>query len=93
LFFLFLGHVAPFYALSPEGGCPPNRGKPIVVSAADVDATSLFGLTDDFGTPQRGVFYNVEVVEPKPRRRGKRLAGVGEFRDLRQLSLIPGGRP
>jgi transcriptional regulator with PAS, ATPase and Fis domain len=20
--------VAPFYALSPEGGCPPNRGKP-----------------------------------------------------------------
>jgi hypothetical protein len=25
---LYLGHVAPFYALSPEGGCPPNRGKP-----------------------------------------------------------------
>ena len=64
----------------------------VVVSAADLDATSLFGLTDDFGTPQGGVYCNVEVVEPKPHRRGKRLAGVGEFRDLRQLSLIPGGR-
>jgi len=64
----------------------------VVVSAAEVDATSLFGLTDDFGTPQRGVYYHVEVVEPKPRQRGKRLAGVGEFRDLRQLSLVPGGQ-
>jgi hypothetical protein len=27
-FLLFPGHVAPFYALSPDGGCPPNRGKP-----------------------------------------------------------------
>jgi hypothetical protein len=69
--------------------CSPR----VVVSAADLDATSLFGLTDDFGTPQRGVYYHVEVVEPKPRRRSTRLAGVGEFRDLRQLSLIPGGRP
>jgi hypothetical protein len=65
----------------------------VVVSAAEVDATSLFGLTDDFGTPQRGVYYHVEVVEPRPRRRGKKLAGVGEFRDLRQLSLVPGGHP
>jgi hypothetical protein len=65
----------------------------VVVSAAEVDATSLFGLTDDFGAPARGVYYHVEVVEPKPRRRGTRLAGVGEFRDLRQLGLLPGERP
>jgi hypothetical protein len=65
----------------------------VVVSAAEVDATSLFGLTDDFGSPGRGVYYQVEVVERKPRRRGRRLAGVGEFRDLRQLSLLSGGRP
>ena len=64
----------------------------VVVSAGEVDATSLFGLTDDFGSPRRGVYYEVEVVEPKPRRRGRRLAGVGEFRDLRQLSLLSGGR-
>jgi len=65
----------------------------VVVSAAEVDATSLLGLTDDFGSPGRGVYYQVEVVERKPRRRGKRLAGVGEFRDLRQLNLLSGGRP
>lgn len=65
----------------------------VVVSAAEVDATSLFGLTDDFGTPQRGVYYHVEVVEPTRPRRGKRLVGVGEFRDLRQLSLVSGERP
>jgi hypothetical protein len=64
----------------------------VVVSAAEVDATSLFGLTDDFGSPGRGVYYEVEVAEPKPRRRGRKLAGVGEFRDLRQLSLLSGGR-
>lgn len=64
----------------------------VVVSAADVDATSLFGLTDDLGSPGRGVYYEVEVAEPKPRRRGRKLAGVGEFRDLRQLSLLSGGR-
>src|SRR5664279_1929918 len=28
LFLLYLGHVAPFYALSTEGGCPPNRVNP-----------------------------------------------------------------
>jgi hypothetical protein len=65
----------------------------VVVSAAEVDATSLLGLTDDFGSPGRGVYYQVEVVERKPRRRGRRLAGVGEFRDLRQLNLLSGGRP
>ena len=65
----------------------------VVVSAAEVDATSLFGLTDDFGNPQRGLYFHVEVVEPKPRRRGVRLGGVGEFRDLSQLCLLDGGRP
>ncbi len=33
----------------------------------------------------------VEVVERPVRRRGKRIAGVGDFRDLRQLSLVHGG--
>jgi hypothetical protein len=47
-----------------------------------VDATSLFGLTDDFGTPQRGVYYHVEVVEPKPRRRGV----VGQFEYISRAS-------
>lgn len=64
----------------------------VVVSAADLDDTSFFGLTDDFGIRQNSVFYSVEVVERTPRRRSRRLAGVGDFRDLRQLSLVDGDR-
>lgn len=62
----------------------------VVVSAADLEGTSLFGLTDDFGVSQPNVFYSVEVVEPTQRRGAKQTTGVGDFRDLRQLSLIGG---
>lgn len=64
----------------------------VVVSAAELEGTSLFGLTDDFGGCLPSVFYSVEVVEPAQRRRAKRVAGVGDFRDLRQLSLVEGTR-
>ena len=69
-----------------------DRPPRVVVSAADTDATSFFGLTDEFGNPQRSVYYTVEVVERPVRRRAKRIPGVGDFRDLRQLSFIGGGR-
>lgn len=62
----------------------------VVVFAADLDETSFFGLTDDFGTRQNSAYYTVEVIEPKPRHRAKRIPGVGDFRDLRQLSLVRG---
>ena len=62
----------------------------VVVSAADLDETSFFGLTDDFGTRPNSVYYTVEVVEPRARRPAKKISGVGDFRDLRQLSLVPG---
>jgi len=48
--------------------------------------------TDEIGNPQRSVYYTVEVVARPARRRAKRISGVGDFRDLRQLSLIDGGR-
>jgi hypothetical protein len=68
-----------------------DRSPRVVVSADDLDGTSLLGLTDDFGVPQRGVFYTIEVVERRGRRRRHRtLRGVGDFSDLRQLSLIEG---
>jgi len=63
----------------------------VVVSADDVGATFFFGLTDENGNPQSSLYYTVEVAERPARRRGKRIAGVGDFRDLRQLSLIDGG--
>ena len=68
-----------------------DRPARVVVSADELDATSLLGLTDDFGVPRRSVYYNVEVVERRVRRPGRRLGGVGDFRELRQLSLIGAG--
>lgn len=67
-----------------------DRPPRVVVSADELDGTSLLGLTDDFGVPHRSVFYTVEVVERRARRRGRTLGGVGDFRDLRQLNLIAG---
>jgi hypothetical protein len=51
-----------------------------------------WGLTDELGLGARTVYYAVEVVEPR-RRRGARIRGLGDFRELRQLTLLawPGG--
>jgi hypothetical protein len=69
-----------------------DRCPRVVVSADEAAATYSFGLTDEIGNPQRSVYYAVEVVERLARHRGRRIAGVGDFRDLRQLSLVRGGR-
>ena len=58
-----------------------------VVLCADAEETSsALGLCDGFGTGRETLHYEVEVVDPRRRRRG-----LGSFRDLRQLSLR-GGR-
>jgi hypothetical protein len=69
-----------------------DRCPRVVVSADEADATYSFGLTDEIGNPQRSVYYTVEVVARPARRRGRRIAGVGDFRDLRQLTLVQGDR-
>ena len=69
-----------------------DRSPRVVVSADEGDATFLFGLTDELGNPQRSVYYTVEVLERRARRRGRRVAGVGDFSDLRQRSLVRGDR-
>jgi hypothetical protein len=59
------------------------------------DAGFCLGLTDEMGVGMRSVFYEVEVIEPEAvrrRRRGIRIPGVGDFRDLRQLRLWCAGR-
>lgn len=59
-----------------------------VVLSADSEAISSgLQLSDGFGFGARTVHYDVEVVEARRRRRGKRLGGVGDFRELRQLCL------
>lgn len=70
-----------------------DRAPRVVVSAEEAEATFLFGLTDELGNPQRSVYYTVEIVERRARRRGRRVSSVGDFRDLRQLSVVRGDRP
>lgn len=63
-------------------GCPLS----VVLCAADMDASSVPGLSDDFGIGTRTVHYEVEVVDP-----ARRPRGLGPFRDLHQL-LLRGAR-
>jgi len=45
-----------------------------------------------FGHTQRGVYYNVEVVEPSSAGAARDSRGVGEFRELAPAQFHPGGR-
>jgi hypothetical protein len=45
-------------------------------------------LTDELGAGARSVYYAVEVVERRPRRRGSRIRDLGDFRELHQLALL-----
>lgn len=63
----------------------------VALSADAQDACYYLGLVDDLGCASRGVFFEVSLVEPRGRHRGKRIPGIGDFRDLRQLSLVIGG--
>ncbi len=54
-----------------------------VVLCADAEETSsALGLCDGFGIGRETLHYEVEVFDPRRRRRG-----LGSFSDLRQLSL------
>lgn len=56
----------------------------VVLSAGEPDTSSVLGLSDALGLPLAGLHYDIEVRLP---RRGRRLAGLGSFHDLRQLCL------
>jgi hypothetical protein len=57
----------------------------VVLSAADLGSSCELGFSDTLGLPVSTLHY--EVTVRAPRQRGRRLAGLGSFRDLRQLSL------
>jgi len=63
----------------------------VALSADASDASYYLELVDELGCAARSVFYEVEVVEPRARRPGRQLRGVGNFAELRQLSLIATG--
>ena len=63
----------------------------VALSADAQDASYYLGLTDELGCASRSVFFDVSLIEPPARRRGRRISGVGDFRDLRQLALLVDG--
>lgn len=64
---------------------------PVVLCVGAKDAGFCLGLTDEMGLGARSVFYRVEVASPGDARRGRRIQGLGDFSDLRQLRLVGDG--
>lgn len=63
----------------------------VALSADAQDASYYLGLTDELGCANRNVFFEVSLIEPRARHRGRKISGVGDFRDLRQLALLIDG--
>jgi hypothetical protein len=63
----------------------------VALSADAQDASYYLGLVDDLGCASRSVFFDVALIEPRARRQGKKISGVGDFRDLRQLAFLVDG--
>jgi hypothetical protein len=62
----------------------------VVLSVDAKEAGFCLGLTDEMGVGVRSLFFDVEVRDRRARRRpGRRIRGVGDFVDLRQLRLVP----
>ncbi|MBM4185619.1 MAG: hypothetical protein FJ207_15600 [Gemmatimonadetes bacterium] len=66
-----------------------QRTLSVVLCADDSDDGSAMGLYDALGCGTRALHYEVGVALRGPRPRRSR-GGLGDFRDLRQLSLLPG---
>lgn len=58
----------------------------VVLSAAEAASWCKLGLLDDTWVAVDSVHYTVDLRFPDHERR-QRIAGLGEFRDLRQLAL------
>jgi hypothetical protein len=62
-----------------------------VVLCADAKQLGCcLGLTDELGVGVRSLFLDVEVRDrdTRRRRRGRRIRGIGDFADVRQLRLV-----
>ncbi len=63
----------------------------VVLSADEAEPSYYLDLVDELGMPTRSVYFDVRLVERAGRRQPRRLRGVSDFSDLRQLSLLAGG--
>lgn len=62
----------------------------VVLSADALDTPYCLELVGDLGAVIPSVFFEVEIVPPRARRPGRRIKGIGQFRDLKQLHLLTG---
>ena len=63
-----------------------NQQLDVVLCVDDPQIWSCLGLTDGLGCARDTVSYTVQVVDREAhRRRGRRLKGIGDFRQLHQL--------
>lgn len=56
----------------------------VVLSAGAEDYLYGLGLSDGLGLGNQALHYVVDVVDPHEQRRGRRLRGLGDFRDARR---------
>lgn len=62
----------------------------VVLSVDAKEAGFCLGLTDEMGVGMKSLFFDVEVRDRRVRRRPRRrIRGVCDFADLRQLRLVP----
>lgn len=67
-----------------------DRPLRVVLSAESEDYLYSLGLCDGLGLGLSSLHYVVDIVDPREARRGRRLRGLGDFRDARrQLQLVP----
>lgn len=60
----------------------------VVLCADDPSDGSALGLCDGLGFGRGSLHYDVGLAWRAPRARRRRLHGLGDFSDLRQLSLL-----
>src|SRR6202522_3220257 len=94
---VLMARLAPVTAAHPRWAAPMLlqalaswQGRPVrVVLSADAEGYLYsLGLSDGLGLGDHALHYVVDVVDPGATRRGRRLRGLGDFRDARrQLQL------
>jgi hypothetical protein len=66
-----------------------DRPVRVVLSADAEDCLYSLGLSDGMGLGDHSLHYVVDILEPRADQRGRRLRGLGDFRDARrQLRLV-----
>jgi hypothetical protein len=66
-----------------------DRTVRVVLSAEREDYLYSLGLSEGLGLGEHALHYIVDVVDPSVARRGRRLRGLGDFRDARrQLQFV-----